>query len=67
MELKDLEIEQIQDYIQQEKAKGRSVKDIVKELVAVRSDVTILSHDPVIADRQIFETLSKLSPPDQNR
>ncbi|PSB27277.1 hypothetical protein [Chlorogloea sp. CCALA 695] len=67
MELKDLKIEQIQDYIQQEKAKGRSVKDIVKELVAVRSDVTILSHDPEIGRQQIFETLSKLSPPDQNR
>ncbi len=59
MNLKDLKTEQIKDYIQQEKAKGRTVKDIVKEVVQVRNDVTILSHDPIIAERQILESLKK--------
>lgn len=59
MNLKDIKTEEIKDYIQQEKVKGRSVKDIVREIVAVRSDVTILSHDPIVAEQQIVESLKQ--------
>lgn len=59
MNLKEIEFDQIEEYIQQEKAKGRSMKDIVKELAEVRSDVTILSHDPVIGKQQILAALKK--------
>ncbi len=59
MNLKEIEFDQIESYIQQEKAKGRSVKDIVKELAEVRSDVTILSHDPVIAEQQMLSALKR--------
>lgn len=59
MDLKDIKIEEIRGYIQQEKAKGRSVRDIVKEIVAVRSDVTILSHEPIIGHQQIIESLKQ--------
>lgn len=61
MNLEDIKTEEIKDYIQQEKAKGRSVKNIVKEIVAVRSDVTILSHDPIVAEQQVLETLKRYS------
>ncbi len=57
MNLKEIDIDQIQEYIQQEKAKGRSVKDIVKEMITVRSDVILLSHDPVIGKQQILAAL----------
>ncbi len=59
MNLKDIKTEEIKDYIQQEKGRGRTVKDIVKELVAVRNDVTLLSHDPVIAEQQIINSLKQ--------
>lgn len=59
MNLKEIDIDQIQDYIQQEKDKGRSMKEIVKELAEIRSDVTILSHDPVISKQQILAALEK--------
>jgi hypothetical protein len=59
MNLEDIKTEEIKDYIQQEKGKGRTIKDIVKELVAVRSDVTLLSHDPIIAEQQIVESLKQ--------
>ncbi len=59
MNLKDIKIEEIKDYIQEEKAKGRAVKDVLKEIVAVRSDVTILSHDVKIGHQQITESLKQ--------
>ncbi len=59
MNLKDIKTEEIKDYIQQEKDKGRSVKDIVKEILKVRSDVTLLSHDPVIGNQQIIDSLKQ--------
>ena len=59
MNLKDIKTEEIKDYIQQEKNKGRSVKDIVKEILEVRSDVTLLSHDPIIGNQQIIDSLKQ--------
>ncbi len=59
MNLKDIKTEEIKDYIQQEKGRGRTVKDIVKELVTVRNDVTLLSHNPVIAEQQIINSLKQ--------
>lgn len=59
MNLKEIDIDQIQEYIQQEKAKNRSVKDIVKELIAVRSDVILLSHDLETGKQQILAALEK--------
>lgn len=59
MNLKEIEIDQIQEYIQQEKANGRSMPDIVRELVTVRSDVILLSHDPAIGKQQILAALEK--------
>ncbi|KJH71240.1 hypothetical protein [Aliterella atlantica] len=59
MNLENIEIGEIKNYIQQEKAKGRSVRDILKEIVAVRSDVTVLSHDPTTGRQQILESLKQ--------
>lgn len=59
MDLRNIKTEEIKDYIQQEKAKGRSVEDIVKEIVAVRNDVTVLACDPVVAEQQILKALKK--------
>lgn len=61
MNLKEIEFDQIDEYIKQEKVKGRSMKDIVKELDEVRSDVTILSHDPVIGKQQILAALKNIN------
>lgn len=59
MHLEDIKIEQIKDYIHQEKDKGRTVREILKEIVTVRSDVTILSHDPIVAEKQMREALKQ--------
>lgn len=57
MNLSELKIEQIKDYIQVEKEKGRSMAEIVKEVAEVRNDVTILSHDSKVARQQILSVL----------
>lgn len=57
MNLKNLEIEQIRDYIRAEREKGRSMKEIVKEVATVRNDVTILSLDLKIGRQQILSVL----------
>lgn len=59
MNPKEIEFDQIEDYIRQEKEKGRSIKEIVKELAVVRSDVTVLSHNAEVAERQIIEALKR--------
>lgn len=59
MNLKNLEIEQIRDYIRSERDKGRSMKEIVEEVASVRDDVTILSLDPKIGRQQILSALKK--------
>ena len=57
MDLENLELEEIRDYIQAEREKGRSMKEIVKEVATVRDDVTILSHDLNIGRQQILSAL----------
>ena len=57
MNLENLEIEQIRDYIRAEREKGRSMKEIVKEVADVRDDVTILSLDSNIGRQQILSAL----------
>ena len=57
MNLKDLEIEQIRDYIRSERDKGRFMKEIVEEVASVRDDVTILSHDSKTGRQQILSAL----------
>ena len=57
MNLKSLKTEQIKDYIRDEQEKGRSLKEIVKEVVEERQDVTILSHESKAAKQQILEVL----------
>ncbi len=57
MNLKNLKTEQIKDYIQDEQKKGRSINEIVKEVVEERNDVTILSPEPAIAKQQILKVL----------
>jgi stalled ribosome rescue protein Dom34 len=57
MNLKNLEIEQIRDYIRAEREKGRSMEEIVKEVAASRNDVTILSHNSKTGRQQISSAL----------
>lgn len=59
MDLKSLKIEEIRGYIRSEREKGRSMREIVKELADNRDDVTILSHDPQISEQQVIEALTK--------
>jgi hypothetical protein len=59
MNLKNLKTEQIKNYIRIERDKGRSMRQIVKEVADARDDFTILSHDCELAKRQILEVLSK--------
>ena len=59
MNLKDLKTEQIKDYIRTEQEKGRSMREIVKEVADTRKDCTILSHNSELAKQQIVEALSK--------
>lgn len=57
MNLKNLELEQIRDYVRAEREKGRSMKEIVEEVADVRNDVTILSHDSETGKQQILSAL----------
>lgn len=59
MNLKALQTDEIKDYILAEQAKGRSMKEIVKEVAAVRDDFTILSHSSDIAKQQLLDVLQK--------
>jgi hypothetical protein len=59
MNLKNLPLEEIRGYIQSERRKGRSMREIVKEVVDTRNDCIILSHDPQIAEQQTIEALTK--------
>lgn len=59
MNLKNLETEQIKNDIRSEREKGRSMREIVKEVADARDDFTILSHNHVLAKQQIIEVLSK--------
>jgi hypothetical protein len=54
-----LKREEIRGYIQAERQKGRSMREIVKELADNRDDFTILSHDPQISEQQMIEALTK--------
>lgn len=57
MNLENLEIEQIRDYIRAEREKGRSRREIVEEVASVRDDVTILSCDLETGRQQILSAL----------
>lgn len=57
MNLKDLKIEQIQDYIRAEHEKGRSMEEIVQEVACSRNDVTILSNTLKTVRQQTLEAL----------
>ncbi len=59
MNLKNLKTEQIKEYIRTEHKKGRSMKEILKEVANAREDFPILSHNSKIARQQIMEALSK--------
>ncbi|MBV9385293.1 MAG: hypothetical protein JOZ78_02580 [Chroococcidiopsidaceae cyanobacterium CP_BM_ER_R8_30] len=59
MNLKDLKTEDIKNYIQAEREKGRDMREIVKEVAANRDDFTILSHDLEISERQVIESVKR--------
>lgn len=59
MNLETLQTEEIKGYIQAEQAKGRSMREIVKEIAAARDDFTVLSHNSEIAQQQILDVLQK--------
>lgn len=58
MNLQDLTQDQVKQYIHDEyHQKGRPMREVVKEVVAVREDVNLLSHDPEIAEQQTLDAL----------
>lgn len=59
--VKELSFDQIQDWVTQESAKGRPMKEIVAEL-ATRDDVTLLSvHDsPETRHQKIIDSIQKV-------
>ena len=59
MNLETLKTEEIKDYIQAEQAKGRSMREIVKEVAAARDDFTILSYNSETAKQQMLDVLQK--------
>ena len=59
MNVKTLKREEIRGYIQAERQKGRSMREIVKELADNRDDFTILSHDLKVSEQQVIEALTK--------
>ncbi len=61
MNLKQLDTEQVKDYIRYEREKGRSMREILEEVVKVRSDVTLLSNNSEIAEQQILSALESPS------
>ncbi len=59
MNVKTLKTEEIRGYIQAERQKGRSMREIVKELADNRDDFIILSHDLKVSEQQVIEALTK--------
>ncbi len=61
--VKDIEFEQIRDWVKGESAKGRPMKEIVTELASSRNDVTLLSVRDSQENRhqKIINSLQKLS------
>ena len=59
MNVKTLKREEIRGYIQAERQKGRSMREIVKELADNRDDFIILSHDLKVSEQQVIEALTK--------
>jgi len=61
--VKDIEFEQIRDWVKGESAKGRPMKEIVVELANSRNDVTLLSVGDSQENRhqKIVNSLQKLS------
>ncbi len=61
--VKDIEFEQIRDWVKGESAKGRPMKEIVVELANSRNDVTLLSVGDSQENRhqKVVNSLQKLS------
>lgn len=59
MNVKTLKTNEIRGYIQAERQKGRSTREIVKELADNRDDFIILSHDLKVSEQQVIEALTK--------
>ncbi|MBV8885763.1 MAG: DUF29 domain-containing protein [Chroococcidiopsidaceae cyanobacterium CP_BM_RX_35] len=59
MNVKEISADKVMDYVRQEQAKGREMKDIVKELVENRDDVILLSRDPEIVEQQLREIVER--------
>jgi hypothetical protein len=57
MNLQALTQDQVKEYIHAEHQKGRSMREIVREVVAVRDDFILLSPDPQIAQQQTLDAL----------
>ena len=61
--VREIEFEQIRDWVKGESAKGRPMKEIVTELAISRNDVTLLSVGNSQEDRhqKIINSLQKSS------
>ena len=61
--VREIEFEQIRDWVKSESDKGRPMKEIVTELASSRNDVTLLSVGDSQENRhqKIINSLQKLS------
>lgn len=57
MNLQALTQDQVKDYIHVQYQKGRPMREVVREVVAARSDFILLSHDRKIAQQQTLDAL----------
>lgn len=57
MSLQDLTQDQVKEYIHAEHQKGRSMKEIVQEVTALRDDFVLLPPDPKRAKAQMLKAL----------
>lgn len=57
MNLMDLMHDQVRQYIHDEHLKGRPMKEVIREVIAVRNDFVLLSHDPQVAEQQTLNAL----------
>ena len=59
MKHETLKTEEIKLYIRAQRAKGRPMREIIREVAAIRPDFTILSSDLKLSEQQMLSALGQ--------
>jgi hypothetical protein len=57
MNLRELTHDQVKEYIHTEHQKGRPMREVIQEVIAVRDDFVLLPANPKVANAKMLEAL----------